>query len=126
MRIVSSRIQPHLQELYKDDASRLTNVSKSIDENMQVVIKKFEEIRNSVKEKQPATAELLEWIKTLERQGFFKNGVNFEKLEPGQKEIFRLSLPALAKSDEDLNTAENKIFLKCFFIAPNIYCRYRL
>lgn len=108
MKIVSSRIEPHLKELYKADAVQLSNISACIDNNMETVIKKFEEIRNGMKEKQPATAELLEWVKTLEKQGFFNEGVNFSSLSNEQKEIFRLSLPALAKSDDDLNMLRSK------------------
>ena len=108
MKIVSSRIQPHLQELYKADELQLNNVSTSINTNLNAVVKKFEEIRTAVKEKQPATAELLEWVKVLEKQGFFNAPVDFSNLTSGQKEIFRLSLPALAKSDEDLNMLKTK------------------
>ena len=108
MKIVAQRIQPHLQELYKEEAGRLADVSKLINDNLEIMIKKFEEIRSSVKEKQPATAELLEWIKALERQGFFNGGINFDKLEVKQKEIFQRSLPALAKSDEDLTALKKK------------------
>lgn len=108
MKIVAQRIQPHLQELYKEEAGRLADVSKLINDNLEIMIKKFEEIRSSVKEKQPATAELLEWIKALERQGFFNGGINFDKLEGKQKEIFQRSLPALAKSDEDLTVLKKK------------------
>jgi MoxR-like ATPase len=108
MKIVSSRIQPHLQELYKEDKAQLDNVSNSINTNLNAVVKKFEEIRTAVKEKQPATAELLEWVKALEKQGFFSEPVNFSNLSAQQNEIFRLSLPALAKSDEDLKMLKSK------------------
>lgn len=108
MKIVSSRIQPHLQELYKADEKQLNDVAERINANLNAVIKKFEEIRTGVKEKQPATAELLEWVKMLEKQGFFNEPVNFSNLTATQKEIFRLSLPALAKSDEDLTMLKAK------------------
>lgn len=108
MKIVSSRIQPHLQELYKADEMQLNNVSTSINKNLNAVVKKFEEIRTAVKEKQPATAELLEWVKVLEKQGFFNAPLDFSNLTSEQKEIFRLTLPALAKSDEDLNMLKKK------------------
>ncbi|MEP7107626.1 MAG: AAA family ATPase [Ferruginibacter sp.] len=108
LKIVSSRIQPHLQELYNGDDVKFENISKSITDNLKKVITKFEEIRKGMKEKQPATAELLEWVKTLEKKGFFNEGVDFSKLSPGQREIFRLSLPALAKSDEDLKDLKTK------------------
>ena len=104
LKIVNSRIQPHLRELYKNDAPQLENISKSITDNLKKVIIKFEEIRTGMKEKQPATAELLEWVKTLEKRGFFNEPVDFDKLSAGQKETFLYSLPALAKSDEDLTS----------------------
>ncbi len=108
MKIVNSRIQPHLKELYKGDEEQLATVSKNINDNLGIVVTKFEEIRKGMKEKQPATAELLEWVKTLEKQGFFNTLVDFNNLNAQQKEIFRLSLPALAKSDEDLNVLKAK------------------
>lgn len=108
MKIVASRIQPHLQELYKNDEAGFANISKSIIENLEKVIVKFEDIRGGMKDKQPATAELLEWVKMLEKQGFFNEPVDFNALSNNQKTIFRLSLPALAKSDEDLKALKVK------------------
>lgn len=108
MKIVSSRIAPHLKELYEDDTDKLSNISALLNKNLETVITKFEEIRRGMKEKQPATAELLEWIKTLEKQGFFNEDVNFNNLSDKQKEIFQLSLPALAKSDDDLTMLKAK------------------
>lgn len=108
MRIVSSRIQPHLQELYKDNTAQLENTTKSINDNLGTVIREFEKIRASVKEKQPATAELLEWVKVLEKHGFFNDVVDFGNLNEEQKRIFRLCIPALAKSDEDQNMLRSK------------------
>lgn len=108
MKIVNSRIQPHLQELYETDLIKLANITKSLDTNLIEVVKKFEEIRAGMKEKQPATAELLEWVKTLEKRGFFNADINFNNLTPALKDIFRLSLPALAKSDEDLDLLKAK------------------
>ncbi len=108
MKIVGSRIEPHLKELYKDDAAKLSGIATAVNKNLKTTITKFEELRKGMKEKQPATAELLEWIKTLEKQGFFDEDVNFDKLSNKQKEIFLLSLPALAKSDNDLNMLKAK------------------
>jgi MoxR-like ATPase len=108
MKIVSSRIQPHLQELYKENAAQLENISKSIHGNLRTVIVEFEKIRGNMKEKQPATAELLEWVKVLEKHGFFNDGVDFSNLNGEQKRIFQLSIPALAKSDEDQKMLRSK------------------
>ena len=108
MKIVSSRLQPHFAELYKNDAEGLEKVNKHLPGNIELVIKKFEEIRNSIKDKQPATAELLEWIKALDRQGFFAGEINFDNLDSRRREVFLLSLPVLAKSNEDLTSIRKK------------------
>lgn len=106
--IVTSRIVPHLKELYKDDAEKLAGVSASIKNNLEKTIRKFEELRNGMKDKQPATAELLDWIKTLEKKGFFDGDVDFNQLSDMQKEILRFSLPTLTKSDDDQDALKNK------------------
>ncbi|MDB5148086.1 MAG: ATPase associated with various cellular 5, partial [Mucilaginibacter sp.] len=106
--IVSSRIQPHLQQLYKDDAALLKNSSKAISDNLSKVVEQFELLRDQLKEKQPATAELLEWVKALEKQGFFNEAVDFSRLSPKQKEIFGLSFSVLAKSKDDLEILMKK------------------
>ena len=108
IKIVSSRLQPHFEELYKNDLEGLNKVNEHLQVNIETVIKKFEEIRNNLKDKQPATAELLEWIKTLDKQDFFDGKINFDELESKKKEIFKLSLPILAKSEDDLVTLRNK------------------
>jgi hypothetical protein len=46
-------------------------------------------------------SELLEWIKVLEVEGFFKEDVDFLKLSPGQKTILQYTLPIIAKSKDD-------------------------
>jgi hypothetical protein len=61
-----------------------------------------------MKDKQPATAELLEWIKALDRQAFFSGEINFDNLDSRRREIFQLSLPVLAKSNEDLTSLRKK------------------
>ena len=61
----------------------------------------FEEIRKATTDKPPATAELLEWVKTLENTGFFKTPVDFKALDDERKKTFLNSFSILAKTDDD-------------------------
>ena len=108
MKIVISRIEPHLKELYIGKEEQFTKTFSNLQQHLQGIVNKFVELRNGMKEKQPATAELLEWVKTLEQRGFFNDAVQFHQLTPQQKEIVRLSLPALTKSDEDLQQLQGQ------------------
>lgn len=101
IRIVSSRIGPHLEELYKDNAAQLQKISKTIVDNLGLVVEEFDKVRGSMKDKQPATAELLEWVKTLEKRGFFNEKVDFSRVSAEQQKLLILSVPILAKSDDD-------------------------
>jgi MoxR-like ATPase len=100
--IVASRIEPHLQELYEKNPA-LNDITKKINDNLGLLVAEFEEVRASMKDRQPATAELLEWVKTLEVQNFFKNGINFKALTDDQKKSLTDSIPILSKSEEDQN-----------------------
>jgi hypothetical protein len=50
----------------------------------------------------------LEWIKALDRQEFFAGEINFDNLDSRRREVFLLSLPVLAKSNEDLTSLRKK------------------
>ncbi|OQP57789.1 hypothetical protein A3860_09185 [Niastella vici] len=108
MKIVSTRLKPHLNELYGKEGEKLARVMSNINDNLEAIIKKFEEIRNILTDKQPATAELLEWVKALEKLGFFNGGVDFNKLSREQQASFYLALPVLAKNDESLSVLKKK------------------
>jgi len=68
-------------------------------------IDKFTQLGANMNDKQPSTSELLEWIKVLEVENFFKEPVDFEKLSDQQKTILRYTMPIIAKSKEDLETS---------------------
>jgi hypothetical protein len=59
----------------------------------------FQEIRDLVLRKRPATAELIAWIKVLERMQ-----IDVQHLGPGQAELLALTYSVIAKNKEDLET----------------------
>lgn len=69
-------------------------------------IKHFGSIRDAVKKKKPATAELIAWLRMLEIDGFADAGVNFKQLSESQKKTLRFSYAILAKNKEDLALLE--------------------
>ncbi|MBL7740097.1 MAG: AAA family ATPase [Chitinophagaceae bacterium] len=77
-------------------------ITDDLREKYDKAIRKFESLRTAMVDKQPATAELLEWIKVLEAEGFFKEKLDFDTLSDKQKNILRYTLPVIAKSKEDL------------------------
>lgn len=101
--IVNARLKRHLSEIYqREDKDRLTNLLDKLPGNMKKTITEFQEIKSLVKEKEPATAELLDWIKALEQQNFFDTEVDFKNLQATQKRILQSTSSALAKTDADL------------------------
>jgi len=110
LRIVCSRMEPWMDNR-KNGSADQKGLSESLKEKFKTVIKKFEEYKTQMVDKKAATSELLEWIKVLEVEGFFKNDVDFSKLSADQKTILRYSFPILAKSKDDLQMFVNdKIF----------------
>lgn len=69
-------------------------------------IQHFNDIRNTVKKKMPATAEFLTWISMLQ-------SLNFDKLDiNGQIEKLAMSYSVLAKNQEDLKQLKEKLIQK--------------
>lgn len=102
--IVCSRMKPHLKLLYPNESELTFEVKfKGLKPKIKTVIKEFEKLRGEMIEKQPSTSELLEWIKVLEVERFFENGVDFGTLTEEQKTILKYTLPIIAKSKEDLD-----------------------
>ena len=64
----------------------------------------FEAIKSKIKDKQPATSELLEWVKGLEKLGFFDSEIDFAKLDEKNKKILLNSLAILTKSKDDIES----------------------
>lgn len=71
-------------------------------------VKHFLEVRNAVKKKQPATAELIGWLRMLEMEQFLDEGLDFGKLSERQKRLLRFSYGILAKNKDDLAILERE------------------
>jgi MoxR-like ATPase len=99
--IVSARITPYLSEIYQNNPQRLETISAHLAVNTTATIKEFNKIREVIKDKTPTTSELLEWVKMLEKNGFFDTELNFDQLDADQKKRLSLSFPALTKSEAD-------------------------
>lgn len=64
-------------------------------ERLDAVLQRFEEIRKLALKKKPATAELLAWVRILDR-------LDLDPHQPGAAEALAFSYSALAKNDDDL------------------------
>ena len=71
----------------------------------QAITQGFDKARDKMTEKQPSTSELLEWVKVLEAEGFFRSEVDFNNLTTQQKTILTYTLPIIAKTKEDLENS---------------------
>ncbi|MEM9983672.1 MAG: MoxR family ATPase [Bacteroidota bacterium] len=70
----------------------------------QKLVEHFLQLRKRVRRKQPATSELIDWLKILELHDFLSDDQvpNFEALTDTQRKTLRLSYSVLAKTEEDL------------------------
>lgn len=84
MKIVSARLR--LSPMYQDEA-------------LQEAIKHFEDIRALPLKKKPATAELLSWVKVLDRMQ-----IDVKNLRGEQADALLLTYSVLAKNSDDLAT----------------------
>ena len=73
-----------------------------------IFVEHFMEIRNAVKKKRPATAELIGWLKMLEMEHFISGNIDFSQLTDRQKKILGFSYGILAKNKDDLAIIEKK------------------
>ncbi|MCB0837076.1 MAG: MoxR family ATPase [Bacteroidetes bacterium] len=67
------------------------------------LIEHFLEVRRRVNRKEPATAELVAWLRVLELHHFLGKNLDIKNLSATQKEILRMSYSVLAKTREDLD-----------------------
>ncbi len=68
----------------------------------------FIKVRETIKKKKPATAELIAWLRILEIENFVAdNKFDFKDLTPVQKNILQLSYSVLAKTKDDLLELNN-------------------
>jgi MoxR-like ATPase len=101
-KIVCARMQPYLKEIYKDEPEATVEMKfKNLQQKVSIVISEFQQYKEKMMEKPPSNAELLEWIKVLEIEGFFSEDVDFKKLSSHQKTILQYTLPIIAKSKDD-------------------------
>ncbi|WP_153797954.1 AAA family ATPase [Foetidibacter luteolus] len=101
--IVNARIKPYIQEMYgTKDTARLNTISDNLGDNLAACVTEFINIKTVINEKQPATAELLDWVKALEQKDFFTGKIDFTKTDDQQKKILREVASTLAKTKNDL------------------------
>ena len=96
---------PTEEELIKIVKLRLEKGSKYSNKQL---IQHFLKIRETVKKKKPATAELISWLKVLELANFVNGSVDLRKLSLKQKEVLMLSYSVIAKNKEDLELIKDK------------------
>ena len=70
------------------------------------LVNHFLKIREMVKKKRPATAELIAWLRMLESEQFLNQKKSLENLSDEQKKLLRFSYSVLAKDKDDLNILE--------------------
>jgi MoxR-like ATPase len=93
------------EERLKQIVQRRLKLSDSFTPQMlNHAIEHFEEIRELSLRKKPATAELLSWIKVLD-----KMQLDVSRLKPGQAEALAFTYSILAKSKEDNETIRQNI-----------------
>lgn len=85
----------------------VSHLGEDSDYTQEELIHHFQRIRESVKKKKPATAELIAWLRILELNDFLKEGLDLDSLNSRQKNILRLSYSVLAKNKEDLNRIQS-------------------
>lgn len=104
LEIVSKRMGSYL----KETGDGITE--EALKEKYRPLMQLFNSISIDTVNKTPTTAELLEWTKVLELEGFFREPVrDLSALSDAQKTVLRYSLPILLKSKEDMEKIARKI-----------------
>jgi MoxR-like ATPase len=81
---------------------------KNVSQNIETIVTEFMTIRDSLKDKKPSTAELLEWVKVLAELSLLNGILDFKTLNEDQKNKIKKSYSALAKSKDDLEILTRK------------------
>lgn len=98
---------PSAEELFKIVKKRLPEI-KFVDDDIKALIKSFEEIRETVNRKRPATAELLSWIYVLDKLSVKVNQTDsLKELVVSDRESWLVSYSVLIKTVEDLELLYN-------------------
>ncbi|MDW3650607.1 MAG: MoxR family ATPase [Bacteroidia bacterium] len=72
------------------------------------LVNHFLKIREMVKKKRPATAELIAWLRMLESEQFLNQNKSLANLSDEQKKLLRFSYSVLAKDKDDLKILEQE------------------
>lgn len=72
------------------------------------LIRHFSQVREAVKKKKPATAELIGWLRMLELENFLTPDLSFDRLSDTQRRSLRFSYAVLAKNKDDLAILEQE------------------
>lgn len=94
---------PNKEQLTIIVERRLGVSEKFKSEMLENAIDHFQEIRDLTLRKKPATAELIAWVKVLDRMQ-----IDVRRLRPGQAEALALTYSVIAKNKDDLDTIKNK------------------
>ncbi|RMG26055.1 MAG: MoxR family ATPase [Bacteroidetes bacterium] len=94
---------PDKTQLIRIVQTHLGSDSPYTDERL---IDHFLDVREAVKKKKPATAELIGWLRMLEMENFFSKDLNFRRLTNDEKRLLRFSYSVLAKNKDDLAILE--------------------
>lgn len=89
--------------------SQIDDGEQGLEAYLSYLIDKFMEIRQALKRKKPATAELLAWIRMLNLEGFIRQRKDFDKLSAEDRETLQISYSVLAKNKEDLDVLIKKM-----------------
>jgi len=93
---------PKPAELFEIVAARMEQLAETKETELRAAIGYFNQLREKVNKKKPATAELLAWLHILQLNQFFEKTVQFEQLTDDQKKVLHMSLPVLLKNKDDL------------------------
>ena len=94
---------PNPEQLFNIVSTRLTSLVESHEDAVRSAIRYFNQVRQKVNRRPPATAELLAWLKILEVEGFMKSDLDFAKLSDEEKNILTFSHSVLVKNKADLD-----------------------
>lgn len=101
LEIVRSKLAPERE-------SQEGQKKEEMEAKYKALVDHFVEIREIVKKKKPATAELIGWVRMLEMEQFLEGDLNFKQLVAEQRQILGLSYSILAKNKDDLSILKNK------------------
>jgi MoxR-like ATPase len=96
---------PSQKQLVEIVKAHLGESSQYADDRL---IRHFMQVRDAVKKKKPATAELIGWLRMLELENFLTPDLRFDQLSDDQRKSLRFSYAVLAKNKDDLGILEQE------------------